>query len=33
MDHFIESLLLGFPIPGIMLVQQADKRYLILDGQ
>lgn len=33
MDRFIESLLLGFPIPGIMLVQQADKRYLVLDGQ
>ncbi|GAA4856596.1 DUF262 domain-containing protein [Kitasatospora terrestris] len=33
MDRFIESLLLGYPIPGIMLVQQADKRYLVLDGQ
>lgn len=33
MDKFIESLLLGFPIPGIVLVQQADKRYLVLDGQ
>lgn len=33
MDRFIESLLLGFPIPGIMLVQQLDKRYLVLDGQ
>lgn len=33
MDRFIESLLLGFPIPGIMLVQQSDKRYLVLDGQ
>jgi len=33
MDRFIESLLLGFPIPGIMLVQQTDKRYLVLDGQ
>lgn len=33
MDRFIESLLLGFPIPGIMLVQQQDKRYLVLDGQ
>lgn len=33
MDRFIESLLLGFPVPGIMLVQQADKRYLVLDGQ
>jgi hypothetical protein len=33
MDRFIESLLLGFPIPGIMLVQQQDRRYLVLDGQ
>lgn len=33
MDRFIESLLLGFPIPGIMLVQQLDRRYLVLDGQ
>jgi hypothetical protein len=33
MDRFIESLLLGFPVPGIMLVKQADKRYLVLDGQ
>jgi hypothetical protein len=33
MDRFIESLLLGFPIPGIMFVQQTDKRYLVLDGQ
>lgn len=33
MDKFIESLLLGFPVPGIVLVQQIDKRYLVLDGQ
>ena len=33
MDRFIESLLLGYPIPGIMLYQQMDKRYLVLDGQ
>jgi hypothetical protein len=33
MDRFIESLLLGFPIPGIFLVRQADRRYLVLDGQ
>jgi Protein of unknown function DUF262 len=33
MDRFIESLLLGYPIPGIFLVQQSDKRYLVLDGQ
>lgn len=33
MDRFIESLLLGYPIPGIFLVRQADSRYLVLDGQ
>lgn len=33
MDRFIESLLLGFPIPGIFLVRQADGRLLVLDGQ
>jgi Protein of unknown function DUF262 len=33
MDRFIESLLLGYPIPGIFLVQQVDRRYLVLDGQ
>jgi len=33
MDRFIESLLLGYPIPGIFLIKQADKRYLVLDGQ
>lgn len=33
MDKFIESLLFGFPVPGIVLVQQVDKRYLVLDGQ
>lgn len=33
MDRFIESLLLGYPIPAIMLVLQPDKRYLVLDGQ
>jgi len=33
MDRFIESLLIGYPIPGIFLVQQKDKRYLVLDGQ
>jgi hypothetical protein len=33
MDRFIESLLLGFPIPGIFLVRQSDRRYLVLDGQ
>jgi len=33
MDRFVESLLLGFPIPGIFLVQQPDKTLLVLDGQ
>jgi hypothetical protein len=33
MDRFIESLLLGFPVPGIIFVQQVDKKYLVLDGQ
>jgi len=33
MDRFIESLLLGYPVPGIFLVQQADKKLLVLDGQ
>ena len=33
MDRFIESLLLGYPIPGIFLVRQPDKRMLVLDGQ
>lgn len=34
MDKFIESLLLGYPVPGIFLVKQEDdNRMLILDGQ
>ncbi|WP_309104761.1 DUF262 domain-containing protein [Microbacterium sp.] len=34
MDRFIESLLLGFPVPGIFLVKQtANNRLLVLDGQ
>jgi hypothetical protein len=33
MDRFIESLLLEYPIPGIFLVQQPDKKMLVLDGQ
>lgn len=33
MDRFIESLLLGYPIPGVIFVQQQDRRYLVLDGQ
>ncbi len=32
-DRFIESLLLGFPIPGIFLVQGPENVYLVLDGQ
>ncbi|KXO90460.1 DUF262 domain-containing protein [Tsukamurella pseudospumae] len=34
MDKFIESLLLGYPVPGLFLVKQTgDNRMLILDGQ
>lgn len=34
MDRFIESLLLGYPVPGIFLVRQTqDQRMLVLDGQ
>jgi hypothetical protein len=33
MDKFIESLLFGYPVPGIFLVEQRDRRYLVLDGQ
>lgn len=33
MDRFIESILLGYPIPGIFLVKQQDRRLLVLDGQ
>ena len=32
-DKFVESLLLGFPVPGIFLVQGIDGIYLVLDGQ
>ncbi|HYP56001.1 MAG TPA: DUF262 domain-containing protein [Solirubrobacterales bacterium] len=32
-DRFIESLLLGFPVPGIFLVQGSKGVYLVLDGQ
>ena len=31
-DRFIESLLLGLPVPGIFLVKQEDGRLLVLDG-
>lgn len=33
MDRFIESLLLGYPVPGIFLVKQSDNVTLVLDGQ
>lgn len=33
MDRFVESLLLGYPVPGIFLVELEDHRYLVLDGQ
>jgi len=33
MDRFIESLLLGYPVPGIFLVKQTDNVLLVLDGQ
>jgi hypothetical protein len=33
MESFIESLLLGWPVPGIFLVVDTDQRYLVLDGQ
>lgn len=32
-DRFIESLLLGYPVPGIFLVEQPNREYLVLDGQ
>lgn len=32
-DRFIESLLLGLPVPGIFLVSQTDGKLLVLDGQ
>lgn len=34
MDRFIESILLGYPLPGIFFVRQSrDKKLLVLDGQ
>ena len=33
MDRFIESLLLGYPVPGIFFVEEPSKRLLVLDGQ
>ncbi len=32
-DRFIESLLLGLPVPGIFLVRDKFRRFLVLDGQ
>lgn len=32
-DRFIESLLLGLPVPGIFLVRQDNGKFLVLDGQ
>lgn len=32
-DRFIESLLLGLPVPGIFLVAREDGCFLVLDGQ
>lgn len=33
MDRFVESLLLGYPVPGIFMVKQTDNVMLVLDGQ
>lgn len=33
MSRFIESLLLGLPVPGVFLVKDRDNRLLVLDGQ
>jgi hypothetical protein len=33
MDRFIESILLGYPVPGIFLVELPNRRYIVLDGQ
>ena len=32
-DRFVESLLLGLPVPGIFLVKETSGRLLVLDGQ
>jgi len=32
-DRFIESLLLGLPVPGIFLVRNKEQQLLVLDGQ
>lgn len=33
MDRFVESILLGYPVPGIFLVELANRKYIVLDGQ
>lgn len=33
MDKFVESLLLGLPVPGIFLVRDRSNKLLVLDGQ
>lgn len=33
MDKFVESLLLGLPVPGIFLVRDSGNKLLVLDGQ
>src|SRR6185436_17356802 len=32
-DRFVESLLLGFPVPGVFLVREPSDVLLVLDGQ
>ena len=32
-SRFIESLLLGLPVPGIFLAKESDNKFLIIDGQ
>ena len=32
-DRFLESLLLGLPVPGIFMVKEANGKHLVLDGQ
>jgi len=33
MDRFVESILLGYPIPSIFLVELKTRQYIVLDGQ
>lgn len=33
MDKFVESLLLGLPVPGVFLVREKGNKLLVLDGQ